>query len=92
MIKHYIILGSSYYLGTRIALHYAFDDDMDTVRIQGDLDYIVRICGSGLPISVHVIQTKNKSFKSVSDYDKFFEGVKVIDTKELRELMLLDIF
>lgn len=91
MIKHYIILGSSYYLGTRIALHYAFEGEMDTARIQGDLDYIRNTCGDGLPISVHVIQTKGKTFKSVSDYDKYFEDVKVIETrKEFADILLKD--
>lgn len=91
MINHYIILGSSYYLGTRIALHYTFDNNLDDGRIANDLNYIVDTCGTGLPISVHVIQTESKSFKSVSDYDKYFKDVKVIETKEeFADILLKD--
>ena len=98
MIGHYIIMSSSYSIGTRIALHYLLDDS-STLKLNRIVPIILKECGRDVSISSHFIETDDKSFQSVVDKDYFFKDVKVIDSLEEfiklinidRELIGLDV-
>lgn len=79
---HYIILGSSYNTGRRIAMDIVSEkDNIDEKLINETKDYIFSSCIMN-SISTHVIPTNGHSFTSVQRYDKYFENVTLIDTKE----------
>ena len=82
MIKHYIIISSAYSLGKRVALYYCDKDILQMDVIKKDINYIKDKCGTLIQISTHFIQTEEEGFDKVQEYDKFFEGVEVINTKE----------
>jgi uncharacterized phage-associated protein len=82
MIKHLIVMSSAYSIGKRIALDYSDEDVLQMDEIQKDIDYIYDKCGKDAPISTHFIQTEEKGWNKVVELDKFFEGVKVLQSKE----------
>ncbi len=82
MVKHFIVMASAYSLGKRIALDYFDDDILQMDVIQKELDYIINKCGEDVPISTHFIQTEKPGWNEVTKLDKFFSGVKLLDTKE----------
>ena len=82
MIKHYIIISSAYSLGKRVALYYCDKDILQMDVIKKDINYIKDKCGTLIQISTHFIQMEEEGFDKVQEYDKFFEGVEVINTKE----------
>jgi len=82
MVKHFIVIASAYLLGTRIALNYYDEDKIDSEKIERDIAYIKSKCGNDVPLSSHFVQTSDASWESVVQSDKFFEGIKVINTKE----------
>lgn len=80
MVKHYIILSSSYTLGKRIALHYVLGDDgCDLSCIGEDMAKIQEQCGV-TAISTHLIVTDSSTWESVGNYDAFFADVELIET------------
>ena len=90
MIKHYIILGSAYSIGKRIALHY-YGTDLSMDKIKKDLESICQVCGEDVSISTHYVQTEAESWSSVIRLDKFFENVKVVsDLNDYIELLKRD--
>lgn len=78
MIKHYIILSSSYSRGNRIAMHYILTCDADLKDIKKDIERIRKECGDTVSISSHLVLTKSETWESVVRYDGFFESVKLI--------------
>ncbi len=91
MIKHFIILASSYSQGTRIVLDYSAADILQMDVIKKDLDFIIEKIGKDAPISTHYIQTEKEGWKEVEKQDKFFAKTKLIETKEeFVELLLKD--
>ena len=82
MIKHYIIIASAYSIGKRIALDYYSDDILSMEIIQKDIDYIIAKCGKDVPISSHFIQVEKNGWDAVRKKDKFFDGIKLVATKE----------
>lgn len=82
MISHYIIMSSSYKDGVRIAIDITKKEMINKETISGILQKIESICGIGVPLSTHFISTESVSWESVSTYDPFFKGVKLIDTVE----------
>ncbi len=91
MIKHFIILASSYSKGKRIALDYFDDEILQMDVIKKELDYIIHKLGDDAPISTHYIQTVKAGWKEVEKQDKFFANAQLIDTKEeFVELILKD--
>lgn len=91
MIKHYIIIASAYSIGERIALDYYSDDILSMETIQKDIDYVMDKCGKDVPISSHFIQVEEKGWDAVRKKDKFFDGVKLVATKEeFVKLLLAD--
>ena len=82
MTKHFIILGSAYSIGTRIALDYYDDKILQMDVIKKDLHFIMEKLKPNAPISTHYIETEKAGWEEVGKYDKYFDGVKLIDTKE----------
>ena len=62
MIKHFIVMASSYSTGKRIALDYFEEDILQMDMIQKDLDYILEKCGKDVPISTHFLQTEKSGW------------------------------
>lgn len=77
MVKHFIILSSSYSTGKRIALDYIVNDSKDEVILA--VKKIKEICGYDVPISTHSIITEATHWNSVVKSDSFFNDIEVID-------------
>ena len=91
MIKHFIVMASSYSTGKRIALDYFEDDVLQMDVIQKDLDYILEKCGKDVPISTHFLQTEKSGWDEVREHDKFFDDAQVVSCKEkFVDLLLKD--
>ena len=80
MIKHFMILSSSYSSGTRIALHYVIDEHTSSEMLTAEVKKIKDACGETVSISTHYVETNSDKWDSVPDKDAFFAGVKVVDT------------
>lgn len=75
MVKHYIIMSSSYTDGTRVALDITEDRLLNSESIAKIIQDIKQSCGKDVPLSTHFIETEYESWTSVAEYDPFFEGV-----------------
>lgn len=82
MIKHFMILSSSYSTGTRIAMHYVIDKHMNPEMLIGDVKRIKELCGETVSISTHYIETNATTWQSVVEKDAFFKDVHVIKSLE----------
>lgn len=82
MFKHYIIMSSSYSNGKRIALDITNKEQLNTENIKQIINYIKEMCDKEIPLSTHYIETDSESWKSVEQYDPFFEDVECISNKE----------
>lgn len=82
MVKHYVIISSAYSIGKRVALYYCDKDILQMDVIKKDIDYIKDKCGTLIQISTHFVQTEEEGFDKLQEYDKFFSGIEVIETKE----------
>lgn len=80
MTTHFIFMSSSYSLGKRIALDFIVDNRDIQYKLKEYLDRITTDCGKDVSISTHMIQAKDRTWKSVCDTDHFFKGVEVIDS------------
>lgn len=80
MIKHFIILSSSYSSGTRIAMHYVIDELMNPEMLKAELKTIKDKCGETVSISTHYIETDSMDWESVVQKDAFFEGVMLVES------------
>ncbi len=78
MIKHYIIMSSSYTDGTRIALDITEVSLLNSEVIAKIIQDIKQSCGKDVPLSTHLIETESNSWTSVAKYDPFFEDVKCV--------------
>ena len=85
VIKHFIILSSSYSEGKRIAMHYIIDKPIIFEMINDEIKQIKQKCGETVSISTHYIETSSESWKSISTKDGFFEDVYV--TRKLSEFI-----
>lgn len=99
MSKHYIIMSSSYTDGTRIALDITEDSLLNNEAITKIIQNIKQTCGEDVPLSTHIIETSTDSWKSVVEYDPFFESVECVKSvldfsdkvKKGRDLTSLDV-
>lgn len=80
MIKHFMILSSSYSTGTRIAMHYIIDEQMNPDMLISEVKKIKELCGETVPISTHYVETDSPDWYSVIEKDGFFEDVHVVET------------
>ena len=72
MIKHYIIMSSSYTDGSRVALDITEDCFLNSKAIAEMIEEIRKNCGKDVPLSTHFIETESASWDSVVAYDPFF--------------------
>lgn len=79
MIKHFIIIGSAYSLGKRIALHYFDKDILQLDVIDKDIKRIYQECGTGTPIACHSLQLEHEGWDDVVESDEFYKDIEVID-------------
>lgn len=76
MVRHFIIMSSSYTDGTRIALDIAYESLLNSASLGKILRAIKERCeDEEIPLSTHFIETESKAWESVPKYDPFFEGV-----------------
>lgn len=80
MIRHFMILSSSYSEGRRIAMHYIVDKQMNPEQLHKEVRTIKAACGETVSISTHYLETDSYSWHSVIEKDSFFEDVQVVDT------------
>lgn len=80
-MKHYILIGSAYNLGQRIALHFTEQKDID------DIFKKHKRLIEEYQVSIHIIETGDKSWESVVENDKFFDNIKVKSSKEFFKLL-----
>ena len=76
MVKHYIIMSSSYTDGTRVALDITEVSLLNIEAIAKIIQEIKQSCGKDVPLSTHLIETGADSWASVAEYDPFFEDVE----------------
>lgn len=76
MVKHYIIMSSSYTDGTRVALDITEDSLLNSEAIAKIIQDIKQSCGKDVPLSTHLIETESDSWASIAEYDPFFEDVE----------------
>ena len=75
MVKHYIIMSSSYTDGTRVALDITEGSLLNSEAIAKIIKEIKQSCGKDVPLSTHLIGTESDSWESVMEYAPFFEDV-----------------
>ncbi len=80
MVKHFMILSSSYSTGTRIAKHYVISDGINPEMLTEEVRTIKKNCGETVSISTHFVETDSETWDSVVEKDPFFAGVHVVDT------------
>ena len=81
MYIHYIILGSSYKTGRRIALDIVYKDKKGEKIVKDTVKFLNKKCIFN-SISTHVLPSKSDSFEAIKEYDKFFSNVVLINNKE----------
>ena len=80
MVKHLIILSSSYSTGRRIVMHF-LDEDKDKFRAA--VDAVSQIYGGKeVQFSLHSIVTESAEWESVVESDPYFDDVQVVPTVE----------
>ncbi len=87
MATHFIFMSSSYSLGTRIALDFIVSGEEIQEELMRNLNRIMEECGHDVSISTHRIKTKDNSWESVCEADKYFIDVKVV--KDIDEFIKL---
>lgn len=91
MVKHFIIMSSSYSLGKRIALHYILDEELDVIVINKELKTIKEMCGQTVSLSTHWIVTDSREWESIGEKDAFFADVQeVMELSAFIKLISLD--
>lgn len=99
MVRHFIIMSSSYTEGVRVALDITQASLLNSETINAMLQEIRSRCGDDVPLSTHFLETQSDSWPSVAAYDPFFEDVVCVKTvsefsdkvKESRVLTGLDV-
>lgn len=80
VIKHFMILSSSYSAGKRIAMHYIVDEKMNPKMLTDEVKKIKELCGETVSISTHYVETESTTWESVVEKDGFFEDVLVVES------------
>ena len=84
MIKHYIIMSSSYTDGSRVALDITEDCFLNSKAIAEMIEEIRKNCGKDVPLSTHFIKSKKVEFcqdwtLQITFFQKF--GVRIFHWK-----------
>lgn len=82
MFEHFILMASSYQRGTRIALHFVFDDGIDEAKIAKPINAIFEAIGKDAKFSTHYLYTDDASWDSIVAYDPFFSDAYLVDSLE----------
>lgn len=83
MINHLIILSDAWSMGTRIALHYAYEGLGEGLTFNEDYTRIQNCFEKGkIPIGFHTCQSMSYSRESIVEKDRYFDDVTVIDSVE----------
>ena len=82
MIKHYIIMSSSYTDGTRVALDITEVSQLNSEAIAKIIQDIKQLCDKDVPLSTHLIETASDTWDSVAAYDPFFRDVECVKSAE----------
>ena len=91
MVRHYIILSSSYSKGRRIALDIIGIELSNIDIINHMIDKIKKSCGEDTSLSLHCIEAESKEWESVKKEDSFFEDVLLLkDEDEFIQLIQKD--
>ena len=91
MVKHLIILSSSYSLGKRIALDFIISCGEDINRTKEVYKRIISNCGDDVSISTHYIETSSEDWHSVKKVDPYFDDVKLVsESDEFIHLIMKD--
>ena len=80
MVKHFIVLGSSYKTGKRIALDYCTANSYD--NISKLLENIKSSNMKQVAIATHTITTKTNKWNDVVKLDPFFEKIQLVKTED----------
>lgn len=89
MIVHRIVLSSSYSTGRRICLHFTDCDERTFSSILGKVKGAYG--GKAVPLSIHMIVTSSKEWKSVVKADPYFSDVvEIRDVDEFVSLLQKD--
>lgn len=90
MVKHIIILGSSYKTGERIALDYPETDKRYTNAFT-DIKKIKQALQDETVIATHILRAKSENWEDVVALDPFFDKIRIIkDGKEFIKLLYED--
>ena len=81
MVRHFIIIASSFCMKKRIALDYAYNKESKQ-DIAKALKEIKQGCGEDVQISTHSIVAVSKEWEAVVESDPFFEEILVLDSTE----------
>lgn len=82
MVKHYILLSSSYEDGARIAIDITDPKKIPEERVAEVLEKVKRVCSGKVPLSTHYLQTESSDWESVVAYDHFFKGVVCLESTD----------
>nr|DAG39526.1 MAG TPA: hypothetical protein [Bacteriophage sp.] len=82
MVKHYIIMSSSYTDGTRVALDITEIRQLNSATLTNVIQGIKKSCDKDIPLSTHLIETESDSWASVAEYDPFFADVEHVKSAE----------
>lgn len=91
MVRHYIILSSSYSKGRRIGLDIIGIELSNIDIINHMIDKIKKSCGEDTSLSLHCIEAESKEWESVKKEDSFFEDILLLkDEDEFIQLIQKD--
>lgn len=91
MYQHFILTYSSFDYGKRIAFHKVYDS-YDGIFEFLDISDKIKEKFSNINFGFHHIQTNQKTWKSIKDYDMFFSDIEEIQNEnEFEKLLLSDI-
>lgn len=80
MIRHFIIMSSSYSSKTRIAMDYVLDGKVRADMLLHEIETIRKQCGESVSISTHFVLSESREWCSVVQADPFFAGVHLVQT------------
>lgn len=90
MVRHIILLGSSYKTGERIALDYP-ETKKSFKNINKDLEKIKNVLKDDSIFAIHILTVNGDRWEDVSNFDPFFKNVRAVkDEKEFIKLLLED--
>lgn len=75
MYHHMILMSSDFELGKRVALHESYSNFLDAIKFKTTVEDYKREFKT-VKFSFHHIETEDKSYDSVAEYDNYFRDVE----------------